>query len=173
MGVYELDGVRPKMGQGVWIAPGATVLGRVTLGRNVSVWFGAVLRGDVEDIVIGDDTNIQDGTVIHADPGKPTILGKGITVGHQAMLHGCQIGDYSLVGIGATILNGAKIGKNCLIGAHALVTEGKEIPDNSMVLGSPGKVVKTLDEGMRDIFKASADHYVANAKRFAEGLREI
>lgn len=173
MGVYELDGVRPKIGEGVWIAPGATVLGRVTLGRNVSVWFGAVLRGDVEDIVIGDDTNIQDGTVIHADPGKPTILGKGITVGHQAMLHGCQIGDYSLVGIGATILNGAKIGKNCLIGAHALITEGKEIPDNSMVLGSPGKVVKTLEEGMGDIFKASADHYVANAKRFAEGLREI
>ncbi|WP_439633449.1 gamma carbonic anhydrase family protein [Glycocaulis sp.] len=173
MGVYELDGVRPKIGEGVWIAPGATVLGRVTLGRNVSVWFGAVLRGDVEDIVIGDDTNIQDGTVIHADPGKPTILGKGITVGHQAMLHGCQIGDYSLVGIGATILNGAKIGKNCLIGAHALVTEGKEIPDNSMVLGSPGKVVKTLEGGMSDIFKASADHYVANAKRFAEGLREI
>ena len=111
MSVYELDGVRPQIADGVWIAPGASVLGRVKLGRNVSVWFGAVLRGDVEDIVIGDDTNIQDGTVIHADPGKPTILGKGITVGHQAMLHGCQIGDYSLVGIGATVLNGAKIGK--------------------------------------------------------------
>lgn len=173
MGVYELDGVRPRIADGVWIAPGASVLGRVTLGRNVSVWFNAVLRGDVEDIIIGEDTNIQDGTVIHADPGKPTRLGKGITVGHQAMLHGCAIGDYSLIGIGATVLNGAKIGKNCLIGAHALITEGKDIPDNSMVLGAPGKVVKTLEDGMAEIFKASADHYVANAQRFAKGLREI
>ncbi|MGY6531246.1 gamma carbonic anhydrase family protein [Glycocaulis sp.] len=173
MPVYELDGIRPHIGEGVWVAPSASVIGRVKLSKNASVWFGAVIRGDVEDIEIGEDTNIQDGAVIHADPGKPTRLGKGITVGHQAMLHGCEIGDYSLVGIGATILNGAKIGKNCLIGAHALITEGKEIPDNSMVLGSPGKVVKTLEEGMGDIFKASADHYVANAQRFAKGLMEV
>ncbi|MFN3835819.1 MAG: gamma carbonic anhydrase family protein [Glycocaulis sp.] len=173
MPVYEVDGVRPQIGEGVWIAPSASVIGRVNLAKNASVWFGAVIRGDVEDIVIGEDTNIQDGAVIHADPGKPTLLGKGITVGHQAMLHGCEIGDYSLVGIGATILNGAKIGKNCLIGAHALITEGKEIPDNSMVLGSPGKVVKTLEEGMAEIFKASADHYVTNAQRFARGLMEV
>lgn len=173
MAVYELDGVRPLVSDGVWVAPSASVIGRVKLAKNASVWFGAVLRGDVEDIEIGEDTNIQDGAVIHADPGKPTRLGRGITVGHQAMLHGCEIGDYSLVGIGATILNGAKIGKNCLIGAHALITEGKEIPDNSMVLGAPGKVVKTLEEGMAEIFKASADHYIANAQRFSKGLIEI
>jgi carbonic anhydrase/acetyltransferase-like protein (isoleucine patch superfamily) len=129
------------------------------------------LRGDNELITIGEDSNVQDGSVMHTDMGFPLVLGKGVTVGHNAMLHGCTVGDYSLVGIGATILNGAKIGKNCIIGAHALITEGKEIPDGSVVMGSPGKVVKQIAEGVDEILKASADHYVDNAKRYAAGLK--
>ena len=134
-----------------WIAPDAQVMGAIILEENASIWFAAVLRGDNEPITIGENSNVQDGAVMHTDIGFPLTLGKNVTVGHQAMLHGCTVGDNSLVGIGATILNGAKIGKNCLIGAHALVGEGKEIPDNSMVLGMPGKIVRELDENNEKI----------------------
>lgn len=174
MTVYALDEYVPQIdSDGVWIAPSASVIGQVVMKARSSVWFNAVVRGDMDLITIGEDTNIQDGAVLHTDEGIKLTLGRGITVGHQAMLHGCDIGDYSLIGIGATVMNGAKIGKNCLIGAHALITEGKEIPDNSLVMGAPGKIVKTLDEGAAVMFKASADHYAGNAARFAKGLKAI
>ena len=174
MALYTLDGHAPELHpDGAWVAPSASVIGKVKLEKNASVWFGAVLRGDNELITIGEDSNVQDGTVMHTDMGFPLVLGQGVTVGHNAMLHGCSVGDYSLVGIGATILNGAKIGRHCIIGAHALIAEGKEIPDGSVVMGSPGKVVKPIAEGVDVMLKASADHYVDNAKRFAAGLKEI
>ncbi len=156
-----------------WVAPTASVMGKVILHEDASVWFGAILRGDNEPITIGARSNVQDGAVLHTDPGCPLTLEEDVTVGHQAMLHGCHIGTGSLVGIGATVLNNAKIGKNCLIGAHALITEGKEIPDNSMVLGAPGKVARTLGADYAEVLKASAAHYVENAKRYAAGLKII
>lgn len=134
------------------------------------VWFGAVLRGDNELIDIGEGSNVQDGTVMHTDMGSPLTLGKGVTVGHNAMLHGCTVGDYSLVGINAVILNGARIGKHCIIGANALIAEGKEIPDGSLVVGSPGKVVRELTEQQKRMLEASAAHYVHNAQRYAQEL---
>ena len=173
MSIYALDGASPKLADDAYVAPNAQVMGKVELGAASSVWFGAVLRGDNDLIQIGARSNIQDNSVLHTDHGYPLIMGEGVTVGHQVMLHGCEIGDYSLIGIGATVLNGAKIGKNCLIGAHALITEGKVIPDNSMVLGAPGKVVKTLSESQIAMFKMSSEVYVANASRFKKGLKEI
>lgn len=154
-----------------WVAPNACVIGKVRLEREASVWFGAVLRGDNELITVGERSNIQDNSVLHTDPGAPLTIGKNVTVGHQVMLHGCTIGDNSLIGIGSTILNHTKIGKNCLIGAHSLVPEGKEIPDNSMVLGSPGRVVRTLSQEQADGLKLSADVYVKNWQRFQADLR--
>ena len=153
-----------------WVADSARVIGKVLLKDGASVWYNAVLRGDNELITIGEGSNVQEGSVLHTDPGFPLVVGPHVTVGHKAMLHGCEIGEGSLVGIGAVILNGAKIGKNCLIGANALVTEGKEIPDNSMVLGSPGKVVRTLDEKQAAGIRMGAVHYVENAKRFSTTL---
>ncbi|GLK51628.1 gamma carbonic anhydrase family protein [Maricaulis virginensis] len=175
MALYALgDSVPQTPGEGeYWIAPDAQVMGQVELRRNASVWYGAVVRGDVEAIIIGEDTNVQDLSVLHADYGVPLTLGKGITVGHRAMLHGCTVGDYSLIGIGATVLNGAKIGKNCIVGAHTLITEGKEIPDNSLVVGAPARVIRTLGEDTAVMLKASADHYVENWKRHATQLRRI
>ena len=173
MSIYALDGVSPKLADDAYIAPNAQVMGNVALGAASSVWFGAVLRGDNDLIQIGARSNIQDNSVLHTDHGFPLIMGEGVTVGHQVMLHGCEIGDYTLIGIGATVLNGAKIGKNCLIGAHALITEGKVIPDNSMVLGAPGKVVKTLSEPQIAMLKMSSEVYVANSARFKKGLTEI
>ena len=174
MTLYTLDSITPEISaDGAWVAPDAAVIGRVRLLARSSVWFGAVLRGDNELISLGEDTNVQDGSVLHTDMGFPLTLGRGVTVGHKAMLHGCAVGDYSLIGIGATILNGAKIGKNCIIGAHALITEGKEIPDGSVVMGAPGKVVKQIGEGMAEMLKASADHYVENAARYAAGLKPV
>jgi carbonic anhydrase/acetyltransferase-like protein (isoleucine patch superfamily) len=174
MRIFELDGDRPDLsGDNCWVAPTAVLLGKVVLKTNASVWFGAVLRGDNETITIGEDSNVQDNTVMHTDMGFPLDIGKGVTIGHQAMLHGCSVGDYSLIGIGATILNGAKIGKNCIIGAHALITEGKEIPDGSVVMGAPGKVVKQIAPGTEEMLKASADHYVENARRYARGLSSV
>ena len=169
MGVFELEGWAPDLpgSDEYWIAPSASVIGRVTLKKNVSVWFGAVVRGDVEVIVIGENSNIQDGSVLHADPGYPLSIGPDVTVGHMAMLHGCEIGSNSLIGIGAVVLNGAKIGRNCLIGARALVTEGKEIPDGSLVVGAPGRVVRALTENEIQGLAASPRHYVANWKRYA------
>ena len=168
---YSLGGKEVKLvGEGHFIAPNAAVIGDVTMHENSSVWFSCVLRGDAERLEIGAGSNIQDGAVIHADPGFPTIVGKNVTVGHSAMLHGCTIGDGTLVGINAVVLNGAKVGKGCLIGAHALVTEGMEIPDGSMVLGSPAKVVRHLDEESQLLLRHNADHYVGNARRYVETL---
>lgn len=171
MTVYSLDGKAPKLGEGAWVAPDANVIGNVTLGAGASVWFGATLRGDNEPMTIGAGTNLQENVVCHSDPGYPLTVGEGCTIGHKAMLHGCTIGDNSLVGMGATVLNGARIGRNCLIGAGALVTEGKEIPDGSVVMGMPGKVVKQLDDAAIEGLRASARHYRENAKRFAGGLK--
>jgi carbonic anhydrase/acetyltransferase-like protein (isoleucine patch superfamily) len=173
MAIYELDGKRPQLDEGAWVADSAQVIGDVHLGAGASVWFGAVLRGDNEPMRIGKGTNIQEGSVIHSDPGFPVTLGENVTVGHQVMLHGCTIGDGSLVGIKAVVLNGAKIGKNCLVGAGALVTEGKEFADGSMILGAPARAVRELDEAQRANLPRIADHYVANAKRFAAGLKKI
>ena len=175
MAVYalgELAPVLPESGN-YWVAPDARVMGNIVLKENASIWFNAVLRGDNDPIIVGENSNVQDGAVLHTDIGCPLTLGANVTVGHQAMLHGCTVGDNSLIGIGATVLNGAKIGRNCLIGAHALVGEGKEIPDNSMVLGMPGKVVRELGEENEKMMLASANIYVENWKRFKETLKEI
>ena len=175
MAIYALGDVTPVFPEtgNYWVAPDAHVMGNIVLKENASVWFGAVLRGDNDPIVIGENSNVQDGAVMHTDIGCPLTLGANVTVGHQAMLHGCTVGDNSLIGIGATVLNGAKIGRNCLIGAHALVGEGKEIPDNSMVLGMPGKVVRELGEDNEKMMLLSANIYVENWKRFEETLKEI
>jgi carbonic anhydrase/acetyltransferase-like protein (isoleucine patch superfamily) len=159
-------------GTGHFIAPNAAVIGRVTLGDRSSVWFSCVLRGDAERIEVGAGSNIQDGAVLHADPGFPTLVGDNVTVGHKAMLHGCSIGDGSLVGIAAVVLNGAKIGRNCLIGAGALVTEGMEIPDGSLVLGAPAKVRRQLSEEQQAALALNADHYVSNAAAYNKSLKE-
>lgn len=149
------------------------MIGNVILHANASVWFGATLRGDNDPIVVGPDSNVQDGGVLHTDLGSPLTLGRGVTVGHQAMLHGCEVGDYSLIGIGAVVLNGVRIGRNCIIGANALITEGKVIPDNSLVMGQPGKVVRDRDPAHIAVLQMSAEHYVQNWKRFAAGLRPL
>ena len=158
-------------GEDYFVADNATVVGKVRLENNASVWFNAVIRGDNDLISIGENSNIQDGSVLHTDSGVPLNIGKNVTVGHKVMLHGCSIGDNSLIGINSVVLNGAKIGKNCIIGANALVTEGKEIPDNSMVMGSPGKVVKTMSEDQAKAIRFSAVHYVENAGKFREQMK--
>lgn len=175
MALYALDGVSPDLpGEGLyWIAPDAAVIGKVRLLPNASVWFRAVLRGDNEPMVIGENSNVQDGCVFHSDPGAPLTVGRNCTIGHKAILHGCEIGDNTLVGMGATILNHARIGRNCLIGANALITEGKVIPDNSLVMGAPGKVVRELDAEAITRLPKSAEHYVRNWQRFAKGLRPV
>ena len=155
-------------GDDFWIAPNATVIGNVKLLKDASVWFNAVLRGDVELITVGQGSNVQDGAIIHTDPGFPCTIGKNVTVGHLAMLHGCEIGDGSLIGIGSVILNGAKIGKNCIIGSKALVTEGMEIPDGAMVLGIPGKVKKILNEEEQNVVSLGAEHYIQNYKKYKQ-----
>ncbi|MDX1731306.1 MAG: gamma carbonic anhydrase family protein [Aurantimonas coralicida] len=175
MPIYALDEDRPELPEddSVFVAPGAHVIGRVRLGRNVGIWFGAVLRGDNEWMTIGDDTNIQDNCTLHSDAGFPLTIGAGCTLGHAAIVHGCTIGDNSLIGMGATVLNGAKIGRNCIVGANALVTEGKEFPDNSLIVGAPARVARTLDEKAEAGLKLSAEHYARNAQRFAKGLVPI
>ena len=170
---YSLGDKHPTiLGAGHFIAPNAAVIGDVTLHDRSSVWFSCVLRGDAERIVVGAGTNIQDGAVVHADPGSPAILGENVTVGHNAMIHGCTIGDGTLVGINAVVLNNARVGKSCLIGANALVTEGMEIPDGSMVLGSPAKIKKTFTEREQEILALNAEHYIANSERFLKELSE-
>jgi carbonic anhydrase/acetyltransferase-like protein (isoleucine patch superfamily) len=173
MAIYALDGIAPELPEegAYWIAASADVIGRVRLERNASIWFNAVLRGDNELILVGEGSNIQDGCVLHTDMGSPLTIGKNCTVGHQAMLHGCTIGENSLVGIGATVLNNAVIGKNCLIGAHTFIPEGKVIPDNSLVIGAPGKVVRELDEVAIARLTKAAANYVRNWRRFAKGIR--
>ena len=173
MAIYALDGVAPQVDPSAWVADSAQVMGAVTLGADASIWFGTVVRGDTETITIGRGSNIQDGSVMHADVGKPIVVGNHVTVGYKVMLHGCTIGDESLIGIGAVVLNGAKIGRNCLVGAGALVTEGKEFPDGSMIIGSPAKAVRQLTPEQMEGLRWSARHYVANARRFQAGLRKI
>lgn len=169
--IYALDNIAPQIDPSSWVAPDANLIGRVVLEAEASVWFGATLRGDNEEIRVGRGSNVQESCVLHTDIGYPLLIGANCTIGHKAMLHGCTIGEGSLIGMGATILNGAKIGKGCLIGACALVTEGKEIPDGSLVMGSPGRVVRLLDEAARDGLLLSASGYRANAARFRKGLR--
>ena len=169
---YRLDQSRVDAHPDSWVAPNATLVGKVKLEPGASVWFNAVLRGDNELIHIGENSNVQDGTVMHTDMGFPLSVGKGVTIGHNAMLHGCTVGDYSLIGINAVVLNGAKIGKYCIIGANSLIAEGKEIPDGSLVVGSPGKVVRELNEQQMKMLEASAAHYVHNAQRYARELAE-
>jgi carbonic anhydrase/acetyltransferase-like protein (isoleucine patch superfamily) len=174
MPLYKLDGIAPEIDEDVaWIAPGAVLIGKVVVKADAGIWFGVVARGDNETITIGARTNIQENVVLHTDMGFPLSIGEGCTIGHKAMLHGCTIGDNTLIGMGATVLNGARIGSNCLIGAGALVTEGKVIPDGSLVVGAPGKVVRELDEAAISGLRNSAEGYVRNARRFAEGLEEI
>lgn len=173
MAIYELDGVAPTIPASAWVAGSAEVMGRVELGEDASIWFGVVVRGDTDRITIGAGSNVQDASVLHADFGMPLTIGANVTVGHQVMLHGCTIGDESLIGIGAVVLNGAKIGKNCLVGAGSLVTEGKEFPDGSMILGSPAKVVRQLSPEQIEGLRQSARHYVLNAQRFKSGLRKL
>jgi carbonic anhydrase/acetyltransferase-like protein (isoleucine patch superfamily) len=171
--IYVLDGFAPIVDPSAWVAEEATLIGKVVVEAGASVWFGAQIRGDNEEIRIGAGTNVQENCVLHTDMGYPLTIGTNCTIGHKAMLHGCTIGDGTLIGMGATVLNGAKIGKGCLIGACALITEGKEIPDGSLVMGSPGKVVRQLDETARAKLLASAASYQANARRFRAGLTRL
>ena len=173
MAIYELDGLTPRVDASAWVADNAQVMGDVTLAADSSIWFGVTVRGDTDAISIGAGSNIQDGSVLHADHGIPVVVGERVTVGHMVMLHGCTIGDGSLIGIGAIVLNGAKIGKNCLVGAGSLVTEGKEFPDGSMILGSPAKVVRQLSPEQIAGIRASAQHYIDNARIFRSGLKKI
>lgn len=173
MAVYKLDDKAPRVADSAWVADSATVIGEVELADNASVWFGAVLRGDTEPIRIGRNSNVQDGSVVHADAGFPVTLGDNVTVGHQVMLHGCTVGDNSLVGIQAVVLNGAKIGRNCLVGAGSLITEGKEFPDGVLILGRPAKVVRELTAEQIQHLQHSADHYVENARRYKAGLTRV
>ena len=173
MTLYRLDDLSPEIDPDAWVAPTAVLVGKVRLAARASVWFGAVARGDNEWIEVGHGSNVQENVVMHTDMGFPLTIGAGCTIGHKAMLHGCTIGDNSLIGMGATVLNGAVIGRNCLIGAGALITEGKTIPDGSLVMGAPGKVVRQLDQAAIARLEASALHYAENADRFAAGLRPI
>ena len=179
MPIYELDGVAPDLaGQSepsdkCWMAPCASIIGKVSLRQDANIWFGAVLRGDNEEIVIGEGSNVQDLAMLHTDMGYPLTVEANCTIGHKAIIHGCTIGENSLIGMGATIMNGALIGKNCLVGAGALIPEGKVIPDGVLVLGSPGKVVRSLDEGAIAGLSGAAVHYVENSRRFRNGLKQI
>ncbi|WP_120501285.1 gamma carbonic anhydrase family protein [Roseovarius sp. EL26] len=173
MTLYALDDHQPQIAEDSWIAPDANVIGQIIVEEGASVWFGCTLRGDNEPIMIGAGSNVQENTVMHTDMGFPLTIGAGCTIGHKAMLHGCTLGENTLIGMGATVLNGAKIGKNCLIGAGALITEGKEIPDGSLVMGAPGKVVRQLDQAAIDRLKLSALNYQKNMRRFRAGLRAL
>ena len=171
--LYELEGKQPQIGNRCYVAPNAVLIGDVEMHDGSSVWFGATIRADNDKIIIGQNSNVQDGSVLHSDPGIPLHIHNNVTIGHKVMLHGCTIGEGTLVGINAVILNGANIGKRCLIGANALVTEGMDVPDGSMVLGSPGKIVKQLDEETQQFLFDSAQHYVDNAERFNRTLKAV
>jgi carbonic anhydrase/acetyltransferase-like protein (isoleucine patch superfamily) len=175
MTIYALGEARPVLPASgrYWIAPGAHVIGRVEMREDASLWYGAVARGDNDPIIIGARSNVQDGSVLHTDLGCPLTIGQDVTIGHQVMLHGCTIGDGSLIGIGSTVMNNARIGRFCIIGAHSLITEGKEIPDYSMVMGAPGKIIRTLEKDIEALLRASADHYVENWKRHRGELVQI
>lgn len=173
MAVYALGAHTPKIHETAYIAPTATLIGNVVVEEGASIWFGAVLRGDNDVLHVGKNSNIQDNSVLHTDPGIPLMIGEGVTVGHRVMLHGCTIGDYSLIGIGATLLNRVTVGNNCLIGAHSLITEGKSFEDGSMVVGAPGRVIRSLSDAQIAMLKMSADIYVKNGERFRHELKEV
>ena len=173
MALYQLDELKPSVHPSAWVAHSAQVMGDVVLAENTSVWFGVVIRGDMSTITVGKDTNIQDNSVLHTDRDMPLVIGEGVTVGHQVVLHGCTVGNNSLIGIGAVVLNGVKIGNNCLVGAGALVTEGKEFLDGSMIIGSPAKAVRMLSPEQIEGLKMSAKHYVNNASRYKTGLKKL
>ena len=164
--IYEFENNTPIIHKDAWVANNAVLIGKVILKKDSNIWFNVVLRGDIEPITIGEGTNVQDGSVFHTDPGCPVILGKNVTVGHMVMLHGCEIDSDTLIGIGSTILNKTKIGKNCIIGAHTLITENKIIPDRSLVLGSPGKVIRQVTDKEVEEIRANAKHYVENYKKY-------
>ena len=173
MPIYELDGIRPTIADDVWIAPDAHVIGNVTLGAGVGVWFGAVLRGDNEPMVVGARTNIQEHAMVHSDPGSPATIGENVTVGHRAIVHGATIGDAALIGMGAIVLNGARIGASSIVGAGALVTEGKSFEEGALIVGAPARAARELTDEQRAALMVSADTYVGNAARFAKGLRRL
>ena len=175
MPIYELDGQAPEFpGEGnYWVAETATLIGRVRLKKDASVWFGAVLRGDNEWIEIGERSQIQDNATLHTDPGFPMVIGRDCVIGHNVILHGCSIGDESLVGMGAIMLNGAKLGRNCLVGAGAVVTEGKTFPDNSLIVGAPARAIRTLDDKAAEMIRGGADIYVRRWQQYAKGLKRI
>lgn len=175
MAIFELDGQAPELpGEGeYWIADNATVIGRVRMKKDSSIWFGAVLRGDNEWIELGERSQIQDNATLHTDPGFPMVIGSNCVIGHNVILHGCTIGENSLVGMGAIMLNGSKIGKNCLVGAGAVVTEGKEFPDNSLIVGSPARVIRSIDDKLKAMIAGGADVYVRRSKQYAKGLKKI
>jgi len=169
--IYDLDGQTADIAEDAFIAPNASVIGDVCLKSGASVWFGAVIRGDIEKITVGRCSNVQDGTVMHTDPDNPCTLGDYVTVGHMAMLHGCKVGDGSLVGIGATLLNGSRVGKRCIVGAHTLITEGKKFPDGVLIIGTPGKIVRELNDDDFARMRANADRYVTRAQRYLKELK--
>lgn len=173
MPIYALGQFEPRIHEDSWIAPDANLIGKVVIEEGASVWFGSTLRADHEEIRVGAGSNVQENCVMHIDPGYEVLIGKNCTIGHKVMLHGCTIGDNSLIGMGATVLNGARIGKNCLIGAGALITENKEIPDNSLVMGVPGKVVRSLDDAAAQRLTASALHYQQNMRRFRDEMKPV
>lgn len=175
MPIYALDGVEPELPEdgSYWVAPNAVLIGRVRLRRNASVWFGAVLRGDNDLIEVGENSNVQDNSVCHTDPGQPLVIGANVTIGHNVILHSTTIGDNSLIGMGSTLLNRSRIGSNCLIGANTLVSEGKEFADGSLIVGAPGRVVRTLGENELAILKMSCEVYVQNHRRFRDGLKRV
>ncbi|MGX0876809.1 carbonic anhydrase/acetyltransferase-like protein (isoleucine patch superfamily) [Roseovarius sp. MBR-154] len=173
MTIYTLDGHNPQIADDTWIAPDANLIGKVVIEARASVWFGCTLRGDNEEIRVGQGSNLQENCVLHTDMGYPLVIGSGCTIGHKVMLHGCTLEENVLVGMGATVLNGARIGRNCLIGAGALITEGKEIPEGSLVMGAPGRVVRSLDAAAIDGLRAAAQHYQDNMRRYRTGLREV
>lgn len=173
MPIFKLDDLAPRIADSAWVADNATVVGKVVLEDQASLWFNVVLRADVELIRIGRGSNVQDGTVVHADYGFPTLVGEDVTIGHAVMLHGCTIGDGSLVGIQSVILNGAKIGRHCLVGAGSLVTEGKEFPEGSLIVGAPARVIRQLKPEQISGLQRSAEHYRENARRFRQGLQRI
>lgn len=173
MALYELDGMSPQLAASAWVADNAQVIGDVVLAEDSSVWFGATARGDTATLTVGRGSNVQDGSVLHADVGFPLTIGAHVTVGHQVTLHGCTIGDESLIGIGAVVLNGARIGKNSLVGAGALVTEGKSFPDGSLIVGSPAKAVRQLTPEQMAGLRESALRYIANAQRYRQGLKKL
>jgi carbonic anhydrase/acetyltransferase-like protein (isoleucine patch superfamily) len=174
MPLYRIDDIAPELPEGndYWIAPNATLIGRVRLLKNASVWFGAVLRGDNEWIVVGENSNIQDNSVIHSDPGQPVTIGANVTVGHKVILHSTTVGDNSLIGMGSTLLNRSKIGRNCIVGANTLISEGKEFPDNTLIVGSPGRVARELSDQQVAMLKVSAEVYIQNYKRFRDNLEK-